>query len=355
MRGIVLLDTLHLNIRYPYQDTFKHWNAYAVNVDRLKLKSGVAAGDFVVRTGASGYPISVWKHDARAYLTDQVDEIRGDGKGMGIWLQLGPKFLIANMNNLNGAVKDLLANLHVRGDWQIRVTRIDLAMDLFDVSMESQDVEAWRQGWVGRSKVSGAYFSPRTGELETINVGKRGSSVFLRVYNKIAQALSEGDIGYWLDVWKDQFSGTVTRIEWEVKPNQGGFSMDLQDFALFNGFSLRELINYLVDWGRLCIPDKDDTNNRRWELAPFWQYVKEVASRWVDGIEWPTSRYGPEFRGISEQYIKFVSGTLSGAMARFDTDKPNMMSLLDGLDKHGEGLQKIQSKAVEKAEIYSRL
>lgn len=354
MDGLFLIDTMHLNVKYPYLDVYKNWVRHTNGLDHRKLKEGVPAGDFVVRSGASCYKVSVWQHDARVYLTDYVDERVGEGKGSGIWIQLGPKFILHHMNHLHTAVKDLSAAIGVVGDFPIKITRLDFAGDMLGIEMKSQDLELWRDGWVGRSKVSGNFFNSRTGALETINIGSRGSAVFLRVYDKVAQAVKEGDIDYWRDVWKG-FDGPVTRVEWEVKTSEGNFSKDLVDFNLFNGFSLCELLNYLLDWGRLCIPNPEDSNNRRWEDAPFWADLREMATVWTNDVDWPTSRLGKEFHGITSAYVKFISGTIAGAMARFGEDEPSIMKMFDELGKHGEPLDKIKDKAEHKAAIFSKL
>ena len=90
MKGSISIDTLYLSVKYPKADVFHKWYIFAEGVDHRKLNKGVVAGDFVVKGGACGYKVSVWQHDARLYLTDAVDDERGEGKGMGIWIQLGP-------------------------------------------------------------------------------------------------------------------------------------------------------------------------------------------------------------------------------------------------------------------------
>ncbi len=329
------------------------WFRYAETANFRRLKEGIPVGNFVVRNGTQGYKVSVWQHDARVFLTDQVDAKLGEDKGMGIWVQLGPKFIIQHTNNLHLAVKELLEGIGISGDYPINITRIDIAVDLPGVSMKDQDLNIWRFGWVGRSKLSAVYFNSRSGELETINIGSRQSAVFLRIYNKFAQAVKEGDIDYWWDVWGENL-GEVTRVEWEIKPNEGGFVYE-RDFNTFNGFSVVELLNYLVNWGKLCIPNDSDSNNRRWKEAPFWEQLKKVVYEWANEINWPTSRKGKEFHGISEAYAKFVSGTLSGAMARFSEESPSIIRMIEGLEKYGEGFDVINKKADRKRAIYSRL
>ena len=353
MNGLIHLDTLYLVVKYPHLDAFQRWYSQIEGVDYRLLKQGIVSGDFVIKGGASCYKVSAWQHDARVFFTDQVDEKVGDGKGAGVWVQLGAKFLIHHMYNLQTAVKELLAAVGVVGDYPIKINRLDVAIDLFGVTMQEQDLNLWRNGWVGRSKVSANFFNSRTGALETINIGSRGSAVFLRIYDKLAQAIQEGDIDYWLDVWNCSPSA-VTRIEWELKPKQGGFPMDLQDFSLLTGFSIRELLKYLIDWGRLCVPNPDDTNNRRWQDAPFWESARALVAEFSED-DYPISRYGKEFHGVSDAYVKFLSGTISGGMARLALQEPDLHSLFEGLSKRGYDLKTIRKKAVEKAAVYSRL
>jgi hypothetical protein len=354
MNAFITVDTMYINIKYPHPDLFRLWFRHVDGIDHRKLKEGVAVGNFVIRTGAAGYKISVWNHDARAFLTEDVDDKRGEGNGMGIWVQLGPKFMIQHINEIQKAVNEFLFSIGLRGDYPARITRLDMAIDLLGVSMMEQDINLWIDGWVGRSKVSGVFYNSRTGNLETFYVGSRKSPIFLRVYDKVAQSIMEGDINYWVDIWKE-YKGPVTRIEWEVKPNDGKFQEDLKDLSKFSGFSTRELLIYLLDWGRLCIPNPLDSNRRRWEDTEFWINLRKYVTIWADGIDWPISRYGKEFHGISEPYIKLVSGTLSGAMARLDEKNPTLMGLIEGLEKHGQTLEAINQKAAAKAEIYSKL
>lgn len=347
MNGLIHLDTLYLNVKYPRLDVFQKWYSLIEGVNYRNLKEGIPYGDFVIRGGASCYQVSVWQHDARLYFTNQVDEKLGEGKGAGIWVQLGAKFLIHHMGNLQGAVKELLQAVGVVGDYPIKTNRLDIAIDLFNIRMNDQDLNAWRDGWVGRSKVSSNFFNSRSGALETINIGARGSAIYVRIYDKIAQAIKEGDIEYWLDVWKCN-PQDVTRLEWEIKPKDGNFPEDVQDFSLFVGFTMRELLKYLVDWGRLCIPNPDDSNRRRWEDAPLWQVVRELVAQFSEN-DYPISRHGKEFQGVSEAYLKFLSGTISGGMARLDTKNPDIFNLIQGLEKNGHSMQMIQRVAQKKA------
>jgi hypothetical protein len=355
MDTFITIDTMYLHIKYPKRDVFDFWYPFIKDTDPRLVKQGKVINDHVVKGGASGYRVSVWLHDARVYLTDQVDEKCGEGKGMGVWVQLGPKFLLEHINNLHEAVKNLLVGIGIIKDiYPISISRLDLAVDLLGVSMQDQDIQFWKDGWVGRSKVSAIFNNSRTGNLETIYIGSRKSPVFLRIYDKVAQSIVDGDYVYWKDVWKG-FEGPVVRVEWEVKPKDGHFTDDLKDFRLLNGFSVRELANYLLDWGRLCTPDFEDCNRNRWKDSPLWEQLRELVSIWCDEVSWPTSRYGKEFHGVSDAYIKSVSGTISGAMARLGLNDPSLLTLFQGLTDHGEPPEKIIRKAKKKAEIIKRL
>ncbi|MHA1280464.1 MAG: hypothetical protein ACTSQ8_25135 [Candidatus Helarchaeota archaeon] len=354
MKTIVSIDTLYLHVKYPKSDIYDYYFREVSDVDTRILKEGYVSGDLVIRNGANGYKLSVWKHNIRAYLTDQVDEKCGDGKGMGIWLQIGPKFLLHHANELHQAVNEFLLEIGVNDNYLITISRLDLAVDCLGLKMKDQNSNYWKEGWVGRSKVSKVFFNSRTGVLETICVGSRKSPIFLRIYDKVAESIKKGDYVYWFDVW-NKYDGPVTRIEWEVKPKDGNFQDSLKDFKLFNGFAIRELMNYLMDWGKLCVPNSSDSNRNRWNEDQLWIELQENLEEWLVGVNWPSTRFGKEFKGISEAYLKSVSGTLSGAMARLNPEDPNLISLLQGLEKSGEDIGKIQRKANLKAELIKRL
>jgi len=185
-------------------------------------------------------------------------------------------------------------------------------------------------------------------------IGSRKSPVFLRIYDKVAQSKAEGDYPYWRDVW-GEFEGEVTRVEWEIKPKDGNFSDDIRDFSLFNGFSIRELLAYLIDWGRLCIPGEEGSKRCRWEDAPFWQSLRDVIFEWSEGMYMPTSRFGKKFKGVSDAYVKFLSGTISGGMAKLNPDSPKFYDMIEKLNFRGETLEKINQRAEQKAKVIKNL
>lgn len=354
MEAFISIDTLYLHMKYPARDIFDKYNRYVSDVDARVLREGCVAGNFVIRNGSGGYKISVWKHDARVFLTDQVDDKCGEGMGMGIWIQLGPKFMLANTTSLQDAVYDLLFEIGIDEIYPITITRIDVAIDWLNLAMSEQDVETWRKNWVGRSNVSSVYFNSRTRLLETLYVGSRKSAVFLRVYDKVSESNKDGDYIYWVDVWKN-FEGPVTRFEWEVKTKDGNFPNNLTDLEKFNDAAVKELVNYLLNWGRLCTPNQSDTNRNRWKDSPLWSELREFVAKWSDGVSWPTSRYGKEFHGVSPAYIRLLSGTISGGIAKLSPQNPSINGLIKALDEYGEDTGRIIRQAELKAKRIKRL
>lgn len=353
MDNIILIDTLHLFVKYPKTDVFRRFYHVVEGISYRNLKSGIPYKNFVIKNGGSGYKISVWKHDARIFLTDQVDEEIGQGRGMGVWVQLGPKFLISSIENLHDEVNIFLNEIGIGEEYEKRITRLDLAIDLFGVSMNDLELDSWKNGWVGRSKLSASFNNSRTGDLETINIGKRKSPVFLRIYDKVAQAKKEGDLDYWVDVWGGS-KENVTRVEWEIKPTKGGFK-ELENFENLNETVICSLLNYLLDWGRLCIPDEDNQNRTRWKDHLLWKRIRDFATNWTDGIDWAISRIGKEFHGISDGYIRSFFGSLTGGVARFSEDEPNLMGLMEGLEKHGISIKALNEKAQFKKRVFNNL
>ncbi|MFV2045258.1 MAG: hypothetical protein ACC700_18750 [Anaerolineales bacterium] len=353
MTGWVGLDSLYLNVKYPKTDVFDRWFQVGKSARYRELSRGIAIGDLVLRGGAGGYRLSVWRGDARAYLTDQVDQVVGEGRGMGIWMQLGPKFLISHWADLHSAVRKWLLLIGVHGKWPIGVTRLDLAVDLPGLQIGESDLELFRNGWVGRSRMSSAFFDPESGELQSIYIGSRRSAVMLRIYDKVAQSESEGDLQYWREIWGGH-AGAVTRVEWEVKPKRGGFE-DLVDFKEVAEGSLKAFGIYLLTWGRLCEPEASDTNNRRWNEARLWQEVRKALEDWSDGTSKRLSRQPKVMSGVSEQYLHNLAGHLSGGMARLSVGRVGLYGLLKGLAKNGIKLDQIEAMAVEKAKVLRML
>ena len=171
----------------------------------------------------------------------------------------------------------------------------------------------------------------------------------LRVYDKVAEAVKGGDLLEWMKVWGG-YVGPVTRVEWETKPSEGGF----EGVAVFGAWGKRELVelvNYLMEWGRLCIPSESDSNNRRWKVSALWGQLESVLTEWRLGnleLAVRTKQVGTE---LSVGYMRFLVGTVSGGMARLGRDRPNLMGMLDGMEEFGWPLRRVQAAAEKKARV----
>lgn len=119
-----------------------------------------------------------------------------------------------------------------------------------------------------------------------------------------------------------------------------------------------DLLNYVsLKWGRLCIPQPDDENKARWELAPLWSEIRHMIEDWSFNYQGQAKR-SYDFRpDLAEGYLQSTSGWIAGLMARLGIEKglDNPASLgeaLELLQAHGYSLPQ---KAQDKWEIWSRL
>lgn len=110
-----------------------------------------------------------------------------------------------------------------------------------------------------------------------------------------------------------------------------------------------------MNWGRLCEPDNNNQNKSRWKDTAFWINLRNVTDTWIKEIYWPASRLGKEFHGVSDAYIRSVSGVVTSAMARLSTGYPSLYGMLDGLEKFGVKMEDVNNKAVNKAKVFSKL
>jgi len=343
----VSIDTMHITVRYPFVDVFRKYAHLIEGVSSRERIEGISFGEYLIRGGGNGYKVSVWCGDARAYLTDEVDSKRGDGKGMGIHLQLGPKFLRKYKDDLYKAVIHFLRNLGIRKEYPMRISRIDLAVDLVGISLNEVKVLDWQEGWVGHSSKFSFYTERRN--METINIGSRISTIYLRIYDKKLQARSEGDLDYWQAVWGDT-QAPVTRVEWEVKTIAACF-LALEDFKEFDGVRLRQLANYLLTWGRLAIRSDEDGNKTRWKTHPFWIEVEKVVKNWIGNTEGVLSREVKMVQ-FSEGYANSLAGNITGGMARACPDDPTIDAMFGALEEFGITNAKLKRDAREKARRY---
>jgi hypothetical protein len=368
------LDSLYLVIEYPHIDVFRFWSSFIADGYDKHLYDGVPIEDMLIRRGGLGYKLSVWLGDARLFITDRVDDALSgtnhDGHGMGLMLQLGPKWLcthpdISSTESLSQGICNLLNHFKVPNpqDYKIRINRIDIALDVIGLPMNKFSVDEWRTGWVGRASGKKFYDDAQTGQLPGLTIGSSQGAVRFKIYDKLLQSVKDKDSLFWFSVWDYEWTienmseVSVTRFEWSIFPHKAKFVgiRYLKDYS-FDG--LRELLNYVTQkWGRLCTT-QSTVNKSRWENHPLWVRIRRIMIE-----EWDIDHVGVAKRDyhlepdLNDAYLSSVTGWLGGLMARIGVvngyGKPaDLLEAIVTAEKHSK---RVEQKAQNKWEILSRL
>lgn len=368
------LDSLYLVIEYPHIDVYRFWSFLVSDDYDKRLYDGIPYEDKLIKRGALGYKLSVWTGDARLFITDRVDDrllgTKHEGHGMGLMLQLGPKWLcthadLSSVENLSQAVYDLLTSFKVPTPekFKIRINRIDVALDVVGLPMNNFSVDEWREGWVGRASGKKFYDDSQTGKLSGLTVGSSQGAVYFKVYDKLLQSIKDKDSLFWFSVWDYAFTlenakeFTATRFEWSMFPHKAKF-LGMQYLSDYSFDGLRELLNYVTQkWGRLCTPSAAK-NKSRWDTHPLWVRIRRIMIE-----EWDIDHVGIAKRDyhlepdLNDAYLSSVTGWLGGLMARIGVakgyDRPaELLEAIFTAEKHS---RPVAHKARNKWEILSRL
>lgn len=365
------IDSLYLVIEYPHDDVFNIWSEIINHdLDYIRLKRNVLYEDYVIRGGANGYKLSVWDVDARLYMTNEVnDNLVGTSRedhGMGLMLQLGPKWLRTheNLENIDQFRLAIFAQLSFFGVRQphkfpIRLNRIDIALDIANLTGVNTPNGSWINDWVGYATKQNLHV--RNGKFEGLSVGTSSGAVRFKIYDKVSEASKTGDLSFWLSVWDyPQNIENVFRFEWTIKAYQAGFNgmKYLHDLTTEGLYSV---LNYAsLKWGRLCIPEEEDANRSRWELHPVWEAVQEFIMDWNGQFIGCLSREYEMKPDLGESYIKSLVGWLSGFQARLaieqETGEPaSMYDVLTYLSEVGYSISDIKDLSSTKLALLQRL
>lgn len=367
------LDSLYLVVEYPWADVFARWAQGAGDLSTPRLYEGIVWQGMVLKRGAQGYKLSVWDGDARLFLTDRVDErlaqTRAQGQGMGVMLQLGPKWLrlygepfAPNTLRRNVHGQLMLFGLSEPERYPIRINRLDIALDVLGLDMATFSLDEWQHQWVGYAKPRHFHLARRTGALSGLTVGTRKGNVCLTVYDKVAESQADGDSRFWRSVWgvADEAEVVVTRFEWSFRPYQARFA-GLRYLAEYTFEGFLGLLNYAtLVWGRLCVPRTDRNHTSRWVLAPLWEEVRAFIEEWGLNYERyvrPRYELKPD---LSPAYLKAAAGWLAGLQARVGVEKgaegpTSLAGALSYLQQAGYSPDEIARKAAQKWEVLSRL
>ncbi len=366
-------DSLYLVLEYPRPDIFNYWSLATSDLNDPALFAGIPMDEFLVRRGGNGYKLSVWDGDARLYMTDRVnDKLNGtasQGQGMGLMLQLGPKWLVQfgqafAPNTLRKNVAEQLSLFGVKNPEQypIRINRLDIALDVLNLDISRFSVDEWRNGWVGYAKPHSVHFDKVTGQLTGFSVGSYKGNVRFKGYNKVVESLKDGDSDFWRSVWgvEELDPLTVTRFEWSIRCYSGRFK-GLRYLSNYTYEGFLGVLNYVSEkWGRLCIPGDDPRHKSRWQVSPLWQELRGFINEWslnYDQYVRPEYDLKPD---IKPGYKNFVAGTLAGLQARLGIEQgkggpASMAQSLSYLSSEGHSMDDIAAKAQEKYEVFSRL
>ncbi len=382
--GFLGIDSLYLVLEYPHLDVFEQWSKPISDFTDPQLHEGIAYEGFVLRRGGLGYKLSVWFEDARLFITDRVnDKLEGtsaEGQGMGVILQLGPLWLrkygdvLADKTfkeNITGMF--MLFGIQKPNDFNIRINRMDITVDLVGVDIDDLPVDRWRKHWVGFAKPKTMHFKSKTGGVEGFSVGSSQGSVRFKIYDKVAEAQKIGKYRFWRSVWglpdltdddetPEEEADTpipVTRFEWSVRCYRARF-INLRYLADFTYDRFMALLNYAtMRWGQPRVPTAD-TNSTRWPIDPTWKQLTDLIDAWYFGYDETAKREYVFEPDINDHYLRFVSGTLAGLQVRvgFDKGKQEPASLaqaLSFLTREGHSIQDIMQRAEDKWQVFSRL
>ncbi len=368
--GFLGIDSMYVVLEYPHTDIFLWWFSLVPKINDSRLYSGIPYEDFLIKIGGNGYKISVWDGDARLFLTDRVnDQLRHStsaGQGMGVMLQVGPKWLrrfgdIAIPQKLIGNVFAQLKRFGIEEPlrYPARLNRIDINLDVLGLNVADFSIDEWRNNWVGHARQKNFHDSSLTGQLEGFSIGSSEGAIRFKVYDKVAESRAKGTYQFWQSVWGilGDYDTAVARFEWSIRPYSAQFvGMQYLTDLRFEGFV--ELLNYAsLSWGRLCTPDPNDSNKARWELAPIWQVIRRFIEDWSDNYPNFAKReyeYRPD---LKPTYLRSLVGWLGGFMARLGVEQKlnspaDVVAALEWLAENGLS---IKDSAGEKWEVLSRL
>ena len=161
------LDSLYLVLQYPHQDVFNLWSNRVKELNDPQLYEGIPFEGFLIRRGGLGYSLSVWDGDARLFITDRVEDVLENtsaaGQGMGVMLQLGPKWLhqFGDILSTRRLQQNIFAQFIAFGvqspeSFPARLNRIDIALDVLGLLVRDQRIDEWR-GTVGGLCASEAF------------------------------------------------------------------------------------------------------------------------------------------------------------------------------------------------------
>lgn len=246
--------------------------------------------------------------------------------------------------------------------YPIRLNRVDINIDVLGLKVSDFSTDEWRQGWVGFAKKMHFHTAARTRDLQGLSIGSSEGAVRFKIYDKVLESTERGTSRFWRSVWgvAEDAGIDVARFEWSIKCYEANFH-NIQYLANFTEENLRRLLNYVVfKWGRLCIPQEDDSN-RCSPLAPMWEEIQAIVSDWNMEIEELAHRDYDYRNDLSPAYINSLGGWLAGSMVRvgLEQEEKEPVDLTAVLivipQENGLTLPEISKRAADKWQVKSKL
>lgn len=168
---------------------------------------------------------------------------------------------------------------------RISVSRIDIAVDTTAVSMKDVAAAKDERRLVRRAKAVTA--REYADEVTAVEIGRRGT-VFLRIYDKVAELNSKGNAdkkaAYLAAHGIEELPETLTRIEFEIS-GKGLRTIWKNSEACLIMKAVSFMIGELMSkWCRVVerVPDAKNRNQTRAKVADWWEQASTDAQRIID-------------------------------------------------------------------------
>lgn len=187
------------------------------------------------------------------------------------------------LNSASLAIIDLrpLQLVNLIRDWGGVVKRLDLAFDDYEGLLDTD--EMYRKILAGEvttryrtvSRISNGKVGIAEKMGDTINIGRRSSESFIRIYDKAAEQLMKGkELSAGVESW--------VRVELETKGDKAEAVARLLGGTAFASERTagQEAANLLYGLLDFKVPSEGDENKTRWETAEWWvEFVRATEKK----------------------------------------------------------------------------
>ena len=325
------LDALHISI---YGEFSHLWNLHRTHLERGK-KLAQAEHDSValmlapklrvfIAPGGKGRGLahSEWVLNYRGIMIRISDRQRADElHNVFVEIQSMP-LMEFGLEGCVAALREVLDALGYR--WRDEsISRVDVCADVPNVTVQKFAKAVHNGRVITRANKRGEHnrltFSERgtvTGETQTLEIGKKSSATFLRIYDKLEESKRDE---YKRHLCVSKRWGTLpdsaVRVEFQLRREavrKAGIKT-LKDLSQRVG----SLCAYLThDWFRITarVPDRGNGHQRRFASSALWKHVSSAFQSWTGGVDLP--REAVATKGVPEaRLLRQGVGVLSRVLA----------------------------------------